>query len=155
LREEQGEEPDPGSFCQRYEPWRDSLVSQLKYHHLLSRVVGPAAPPPRFPEPGDHFREFAIDAVLGQGGAARVYRARNDLLGGRQFALKVSPDRGHEPSIMGRLDHEHIVPVHSVVFQPETQLRGLIMPYYPGLPLDEVIRQIYAAGRPTGARVFW
>src|SRR4051794_16974977 len=153
LREEQGERPDAESFCRRYEPWRDSLASQLKNHQLLSQVVGNPAPPPRFPEPGEHFQEFAIDSLLGQGGAARVYRARNDLLGGREVALKVSPDRGREPSIMGRLDHEHIVPVHSVVVQPETQLRGLIMPYRPGLPLDEVIRRVEPSSRPRDASV--
>ena len=155
LREEQGEQPDAESFCDRYAPWRDSLASQLKYHQLLSRVVGPAAAAPRFPEPGDHFQEFAIDSLLGQGGAARVYRARNELLGGRQVALKVSPDRGQEPSIMGRLDHEHIVPVHNVVVQPGTGLRGLIMPYRPGLPLDEVIRRVKPVSRPRSARVLW
>jgi len=155
LREEQGEQPDAESFCDRYAPWRDSLASQLKYHQLLSRVVGATPPAPRFPEPGEHFQEFAIDSVLGQGGAARVYRARNDLLGGRQVALKVSPDRGQEASIHGRLEHEHIVPVQHVVFQPDTGLRGLIMPYRPGLPLDEVIRRVKPASRPRSARVLW
>jgi serine/threonine protein kinase len=153
LREEQGEQLNPESFCDRYPPWRDSLASQLKYHQLLSRVVGPTAPAPRFPEPGEHFQEFSIDSVLGQGGAARVYRARNDLLGGQQVAIKVSPDRGQEPSILGRLRHEHIVPVHNVVFQHDTHLRGLIMPYRPGLPLDEVIRRVKPATRPGAARV--
>jgi serine/threonine protein kinase len=155
LREEQGEQPDAESFCDRYAPWRDSLASQLKYHQLLSRVVGPTAPAPRFPEPGEHFQEFAIDSILGQGGAGRVYRARNDLLGGRQVALKVSPDRGQEASILGRLEHAHIVPVQHVVFQPDTRLRGLIMPYRPGLPLDEVIRRVNPASRPRSARVLW
>jgi serine/threonine protein kinase len=155
LREEQGEQPDAESFCERYAPWRDSLASQLKYHQLLSRVVGPPTAPPRFPEPGEHFQEFAIDSLLGQGGAARVYRARNDLLGGREVALKVSADRGQEPSIMGRLDHEHIVPVHNVVFQSETKLRGLIMPYRPGLPLDEVIRRVNPSSLPRSAIVLW
>ena len=155
LREEHGERPDPESFCARYAPWRDSLASQLKYHQLLSQVVGPPTAPARFPEPGERFLGFAIDSVLGQGGAARVYRAREDELGGREVALKVSPDRGLEASIMGRLDHEHIVPVHNVVVQEETQLRGLIMPYRPGLPLDEVIRRVNPSSRPRAARVLW
>ena len=153
LLEERGERPDVESFCRRYGPWRDSLASQLNYHQLISQVAGVPSAPTRFPEPGEHFQEFAIDSVLGQGGAARVYRARNDLLGGREVALKVSPDRGQEPSIMGRLDHDHIVPVHNVVFQPETRLRGLIMPYRPGLPLDEVIRRVAPSSRPRRASV--
>jgi serine/threonine protein kinase len=155
LCEEYGARPDPDSFCRRYPSWRDSLASQLKYHQLLSRVVGPTVATPRFPEPGEHFEEFAIDSVLGQGGAARVYRARNSRLGGREVALKISADRGQEPSIMGRLDHAHIIPVHNVVVQPETQLRGLIMPYCPGLPLDEVIRRVDPSRRPSAARVLW
>ena len=53
LREERGEPLDAERFCDRYEPWRDSLESQLRYHRLLSRVAGPAAAPPRFPEPGE------------------------------------------------------------------------------------------------------
>ncbi len=146
--------PIPQTFA-RYAPWRDSLASQLQYHHLLSQVAASPVIAPRFPEPGDHFQEFAIQSMLGQGGAARVYRARNDLLGGREFVLKVSPDRGPEPSIMGRLDHEHIVPVYYVLVQPETCLRGLVMPYRPGLPLDDVIRRIKLSGlRSSGARVF-
>jgi serine/threonine protein kinase len=155
LREETGEHPDAETFCERYAPWRDSLALQLKYHELLSRVVVPTAPPSRFPEPGEHFQEFAIDSLLGKGGAARVYRARNDLLGGREVALKVSANRGQEPSIMGRLDHERIVPVYSVVVQEETRLRGLIMPYRPGLPLDAVISRLKSLPCPRGARVLW
>ncbi len=129
-------------FCDRYPSWRDSLASQLQYHALLSRVVAPQPAPPRFPEPGEYFQEFQILQELGRGGAGRVYRARDESLGGREVALKVSPDRGHEASIIGRLDHAHIVKVHSVVFQSETRLRGICMPYRPGLPLDEVIRRI-------------
>jgi serine/threonine protein kinase len=156
LREERGEPLDPEQFCDRYEPWRDSLESQLRYHRLLSQVVGPSSAPPRFPEPGERFRWFYLRSILGQGGAARVYLADDEELGGRRVALKVSPDRGEEPSILGRLDHAHIVPVLSVAREPETGLRGLCMPYQPGLPLDEVLRRV---GSPLparrGARVLW
>jgi serine/threonine protein kinase len=155
LRQERGEQPDPESFCARYAPWRDSLALQLKYHQLLSHVVGPPSAPPRYPEPGERFEEFALDSLLGQGGAARVYRARNGRLGGREVALKISPDRGQEPSIMGRLEHAHIVPVQHVVVQHATQLRGLIMPYRPGLPLDEVIKRVRPSCQPEAARVLW
>ena len=68
------------------------------------------------------------------------------------MALKVSHDRGSEPSILGQLEHPHIVTVHSVAVEPETKLRGLCMPYRPGLPLDEVIRRVDPASRPRGAR---
>jgi serine/threonine protein kinase len=155
LREEHGERPEAEEFCDRYASWSDSLASQLRYHQLLSRVVAPSSPPPRFPEPGERFQEFQLDSLLGRGGAAWVYLARDESLGSREVVLKVSPDRGNEPSIMGRLDHAHIVPVHKVAFDSATGLRGLCMPYRPGLPLDAVIRRVQPASRPRAARALW
>jgi serine/threonine protein kinase len=152
LCEERGERPDADGFCRRYAPWGDSLHSQLRYHRLLSQVVTPS-PPPRFPELGERFGGFRLRSVLGHGGAARVYLANDEDLGDREVALKVSPDRGDEPSIQGRLDHAHIVPVLSVARPPETGLRGLCMPYRPGLSLDRVIDRVDPAARPRHARV--
>jgi serine/threonine protein kinase len=99
--------------------------------------------PPRFPEPGEHFAErFHLRSVLGQGGAARVFLADDEKLGNRLSALKVTVDRGEEPSLMGRLKHPHIMPVHTVEHDAESGLRGLCMPYLPGRPLDQVIRRM-------------
>ena len=155
LREERGERPDGAEFCARYAEWADSLALQLGYHQMVSRAAAAASPPPRFPEPGDHFEEFVLEEVLGTGGEAKVYLARDESLGGKQVALKISPDRGDEPSIMGQLDHPHIVPVHSVVFQTETRLRGLSMPYRPGQTLDKLIRRLDPGSMPRTARELW
>lgn len=151
LREEAGERLDPERFCDRYDPWRDSLLSQLRYHFLLSQAVGAMPKARPLPGPGERFRTFRLGPVLGQGGSARVFLAHDELLGDRRVALKVSTDRGKEPAIQGRLDHEHIVPVLSVTDDPETGLRGLCMPYRAGLPLDEIIRRVDPASRPQGA----
>ncbi len=151
LREEEGEEPDPDSFCDRYDRWKDSLASQLRYHKMLSRGCAAREPAPRFPEPGEWFQSFRLRSILGQGGAARVFLANDEELGDREVALKVSADRGKEPSILGRLDHEHIVPVLSVTREQERGLRGLCMPYRPGAPVDAVIRRLYERDRPTRA----
>lgn len=156
LREEHGERPDPESFCQRYEPWRDSLVSQLRYHDAFSQLASMPHKPMHFPEPGELFRQFRLCSELGRGGVARVYLARNDNLGGRKFVLKLSPDHGDEPSIQGQLDHPHIVAVTHVEHEPETGLRGLFMPYWPGLPLNQVIDRIDPARtRPRSASALW
>jgi serine/threonine protein kinase len=154
LLEEIGAEPDPDRFCARYPTWHDSLVSQLRYHRLLSSVVAPLSQP-SFPQPGGRFGPFRLESILGRGMAAQVYLARDEELGGRPVALKISADRGDEPSIQGRLDHPHIVSVLSVVKQPETGLRGLCMPYRPGLALDEVIKRIDPAQKPKNARSLW
>lgn len=155
LREERDGRPDTAEFCARYAPWKDSLESQLNYHRVLSRVAGAAPAQPRFPEPGDRFQQYLIREELGRGGAGRVYRVSDESLGNREAVLKVSLDRGNEPAILGRLEHAHIVPVHTVVTQQDgggATLRGLCMSYRPGLPLDEVIRRVNPASRPARAR---
>lgn len=154
LKEERGDQIDVDSFCERYPQWKDSLASQLQYHHLLSRAAGIRPRAPEFPEPGDTFEEFQLLSLIGRGGTARVFLARDLSLGGKRVVLKVSPDRGREPQAQGALDHPHIVPVNSVVFD-DRQMRGLSMPYRPGLPLDEVIRRVAPAARPRRALDLW
>lgn len=156
LREERGDSLDVESFCDRYPEWKDSLVSQLGYHRLLSQVAGMAAPKPKFPDVGESFEEFALLEQIGRGGYSRVFLASDRSLGGKRVVLKVSTDRGQEAETQGALDHPHIVPVNSVVYQPDRSLRGLSMPHRPGLPLDEVIRRIRRPGRhPSSARSLW
>ena len=156
LREERGEPIDVDSFCDRYPDWKDSLASQLGYHKLLSRAASLAPPRPEFPEVGGSFEEFSLLSQIGKGGYSRVFLASDRSLGGKRVVLKVSIDRGQEAETQGALDHPHIVPVNSVVFQPDRKLRGLSMPYRPGLPLDEVIRRVRRGGAtPSSATAIW
>lgn len=151
LRSESGAGADASEFCRRYPTWRDSLASQLAYHRDLSRAVEPAGEAPAFPAVGDRFVGYDLVDLLGKGSSAHVYLARSPALGGKPFALKVGPDRGGEPAIIGRLDHPNIVPVTTMVVDPETGLRGLCMPYRPGLALDELIRRLRRDGLPPDA----
>jgi hypothetical protein len=96
LLEERGERPDPDEFCTRYAPWQDSLQSQLRYHRVLSQAVTPSALP-RFPELGERFGTFRLRSILGQGGAARVYLAQDDDLGGAFTAIVVAAGSGPVP----------------------------------------------------------
>jgi serine/threonine protein kinase len=155
LREEQGERLDRDKFCDRYRPWRDSLASQLRYHHLLSEVIPSARPAIRYPEPGERFGGFQIDSILGLGGTAQVYLARDNELGGRPVVLKIAPDSGLEPSILGRLDHMSVMPALSITREATTGLRALCMPYRPGLPLNRVIHRVGPPGSGHGARALW
>ena len=151
LREEAGEDLDPESFLERYPSWSESLASQIRVHQDLSAAIG-KTPKTSFPKPGGRFEKFELDSILGQGGAAKVYLARDSALGGRRFVLKVSPNQGAEPSILGRLTHRYIIPVHSVAVESETGLRGLCMPYLPGRTLDEISRILGREGPPRTAR---
>ena len=156
LREERGDSVDVEAFCDRYPDWRDSLVSQLQYHRLFSKAAGlTRATPPRYPEVGTHFEEFELNSLIGKGGSSRVFLARDLSLGGKRVVLKVSLDRGQEPKTQGALDHPHIVPVNSVAFQPDGDLRGLSMPYRPGLPLDDILKRVRPASQPRLARALW
>ena len=112
-------------------------------------------PGPEYPEPGSQFEEFQLVSMIGRGGSSRVYLAHDLSLGGKRVVLKISPDRGQEPKTQGALDHPHIVPVHSVSFHPDGILRGLSMPYRPGLPLDEIVKRVRPQRRPRAAKVLW
>ena len=155
LNEERGTAPDVESFCNRYPDWKSSLVSQLQYHRLFSQAAGKRPSLPPFPEAGQDFEEFRLQSLLGTGGMSRVFLARDLSLGGKQVVLKVTLDRGQEPKVQGPLDHPHIVPVNSVVYQTDGELCGLSMPYRPGLSLDKLIAFIDPARRPRKAIALW
>src|SRR5262249_15179585 len=154
LLEDAGECPDLEDFCRRYPRWRDSLELQLRIHLQLSEAAREAPSPPRLPAPGDDFHAFRIDSVLGRGGTSHVYLAHEEAMGDRPVALKVSPDRGPEPGIIGGLDHPRIMPAFSVCLDPGRGLRGLCMPYRPGAPLDALARRSRPLKGSHGASAF-
>ncbi|MGC8638462.1 MAG: serine/threonine protein kinase [Isosphaeraceae bacterium] len=155
LREECGESPDTEEFCRRYASWKNSLVCQFQLHRMFNPADDRQVPTARYPKPGDQFEEYHLISLIGKGGSSRVFLARDLSLGGKRVVLKVSLDQGQEPKTQGVLDHPHIVPVNSVVFQLEEGLRGLSMPFRPGLPLDEVLRRVGLADPPRSAMTLW
>ncbi len=98
-----------------------------------------ARTPAALPRPGDLLAGFRIIFELGRGAFARVYLAEEVGLGRRPVAIKVSRPDGNEPQILARLQHTHIVPVHSVCDDPESGLRVLCMPYFGGANLARVL----------------
>ncbi len=71
--------------------------------------------------PGDRFKRYVVDAVLGHGGYATVYRVHDAATPERAAALKILDDRHRhqaqvarlrrEFELAHRLDHPHIVRV--------------------------------------------
>ena len=95
---------------------------------------------------GDRVDRYVVEAVLGEGGLARVYRVRHEHLGG-QYALKLLSFRGErlskrlvrEGRIQARLQHPNIVRVHDAF---ELEGRGaLLMEYVEGESLDRVLNE--------------
>src|SRR5271166_1810813 len=98
---------------------------------------------PTWPRIGDELGGFRLVVELGRGAFARVFLAEEMNLGRRLVALKVSRAEGDEPRILARLQHAHIVPVHSVQDEPATGLRLLCMPFFGGANLAQLLQEAW------------
>ena len=88
--------------------------------------------------------EFEIIELLGEGGMAHVYLARQTSLG-RLVALKINKRTGGElpeGRLLAGLEHDHIVKVFSTVDDAETG-GGLCLQYIAGRDLGTVINAIH------------
>ena len=101
--------------------------------------VRPAVACVSTPKLGETLSGFLLLSELGRGAFARVFLAEQVDLGGRRVALKVSQAEGDEPQMLARLQHTHIVPIHSVHDDPVTGLRLMCMPYLGGANLAQVL----------------
>ncbi len=95
------------------------------------------------PRVGDLVGGFLLKVELGRGAFARVFLAEEVSLGHRPVALKISPAEGDEPKVLARLQHAHIVPVHSVHDDPATGLRLLCMPFFGGANLAQLLQETW------------
>ena len=118
----------------------------------VSEEIADPDRPVVFPKLGEIVGGFRLQSELGRGAFARVYLAEQVTLGDRLVALKVSKAEGDEPENLARLQHTHIVPIHSVSDDPQTGLRLLCMPYYGGANLAQVLSEAGTriAHHPTG-----
>ena len=91
------------------------------------------------PKLGDVIAGYTLRTELGRGAFARVFLAEQIELSDRLVALKVSRPEGEEPQMLARLQHTHIVPIHSMHDDPVTGLRLLCMPYLGGANLAQVL----------------
>lgn len=114
-----------------------------------SAPLGVSRPPSHFSQPklGEVLWGYRLLTELGRGAFARVYLAEQIELGDRLVALKVSRAEGDEPRMLARLQHTHIVPIHSVHDDPATDMRLMCMPYLGGANLAQVLEA--AGARPA------
>lgn len=116
---------------------------------LLTGIVEHPAPPPSeisLEEVQDSFPKFEILELIGIGGIGRVYRVRDPQVD-REVALKIlSPDRVEDPEwierftreakALARLNHPHIVQVHSFGTDPQPHL---VMEFVDGVNLRQTM----------------
>jgi serine/threonine protein kinase len=146
LRQEQGEADPTAEVLRRFPQWRSQLEVLLQCHQLLE--PGRAT---SFPQPGEALGEFAVLSELGRGARGRVYLAAQPSLADRLVVLKLTPRDGQEHLSLARLQHTHIVPIHSVQDDDARNLRLLCMPYFGGLPLSSLLQAL--ADRPADKRI--
>lgn len=159
LREESGESPDPDEYLTRYAPVASALRRVLDIHGLvgsagstagLAATSTPAVP---FPRAGETIAGFRLVEELGRGAFARVFRAEERQLADRPVALKVARNGTREPQTLARLQHTHIVPVHSYRTDPATGLHLLCMPYFGRVTLARLLTEPQVRAARTGAEV--
>jgi serine/threonine protein kinase len=104
-----------------------------------------------FPEAGQTIAGFCLVEELGRGAFARVFLARERQLADRPVALKVTRRGSREPQTLARLQHTHIVPVHSHRIDRATGLHLLCMPYFGRITLARLLDDARQTGLRSGA----
>ena len=158
LREEDKEAPDPVEYLERFPEVATQLRRVLEIHGLVgSASVTTAALSDSstaaiiFPEAGQTIAGFHLVEELGRGAFARVFLAQERQLADRLVALKVARAGSREPQTLARLQHTHIVPVHSSRTDPATGLHLLWMPYFGRLTLARILADGQVRTARTGA----
>jgi len=145
LRREYGQEVARAEILRRFPQWQAQLEILLDCHQILE--VGSA---PTYPRVGESVGDFHLLAKLGHGGHGCVFLATQISLADRPVVIKFTPLLGHEHLSLARLQHTHIMPLFSVLEDPERNLRALCMPYFGGATLAQLLTAI--ADQPLNRR---
>ena len=132
-RSQHGDDASWDAFAAQF----PTLWQRVRRELAEDRPVGGQRPDTGL-EDGELIDDFEIVSLLGQGGHARVYLARQRSLD-RLLALKVSPQEGDEGRALARLSHPHIVAVFSESIHEQRKL--LAMQYVPGKTLAAWVRE--------------
>jgi len=163
LREEDRGNPDPADYLSRFAQVAGPLRRVLEIHELVgsdrtATVLpfslangGASGSDAAFPEAGQTIAGFSLVEELGRGTFARVFLARERQLADRPVALKVARRGSHEPQTLARLQHTHIVPVHSHGIDAATGLHLLCMPYFGRVTLARILADPEVQAAATGA----
>jgi tetratricopeptide (TPR) repeat protein len=147
-RADSGEVLDADAFADRFPQLRSAVLEHIRAHQLLERCFGDQNPV--WPEAGDTVLGCEIQEEIGRGAFSRVFLARQSALGGRQVVVKFCPSGAHEAQLLGKLEHEHIVPVHSVETDAERRLNAIVMPFHGRATLRDVVDYCFSGDAVPG-----
>jgi serine/threonine protein kinase/Tfp pilus assembly protein PilF len=162
LREENQECPVPADFLSRFPEVAGALGRVLQIHDLVGSgtttaslgsplEVNGSGRDKAFPEAGQTIAGFHLVEELGRGSFARVFLAQERQLADRLVALKVTRRGSREPQTLARLQHTHIVPVHSHRIDTATGFHLLCMPYFGRITLARVLADQAVVKGDSGA----
>jgi len=89
-----------------------------------------------------YFEQFELLEQIGQGAFSRVFKAIDKNLGNRLVVLKTGRLIEQEPSIVGRLNHKHIMPVYSSWID-ELGMTTICMPYLGRYTLQDKLTELW------------
>jgi serine/threonine protein kinase len=144
LRIESGSPPDPDHFCERFPSFQASIRRLVDAHRFLDENSDllDAGRSVEWPLAGQRFRDFRLVRELGRGAFARVYLAKEETLGDRPVAVKISLRGQGEAQTLGRIRHPNIVSVHSVQADERSGLTVVCMPYLGSATLCDVLDRV-------------
>ena len=151
-----GQPPDPQEFVRRFPDVAQSLLKVLEVHQYLDHHPDAFEPAEQaWPQEGEETAGFLLVREIGRGGFSRVFLARERDLGDREVVVKICTHANEEAARLGRLEHPHIVPVHSVQTRPRSGLTLICMPFLGSATLADVVADVFADGhpRPRGADI--
>jgi tetratricopeptide (TPR) repeat protein len=148
-KKDAGASIDIHQFASRFPDIEQSLIRVLEVHEYLEQNPDStfAEFTPQWPEVGDEFLGFYLLAELGRGAFSRVFLAEEIELGSRQVVVKVCEYANGEAARLGQLDHQNIVPVHSVRTQVPGGLTAICMPYLANATLQHVMEEAFRDGQ--------
>jgi serine/threonine protein kinase/Tfp pilus assembly protein PilF len=143
LRTEAGQNASPEEYVRRFPEFGDEIANLFYVSGAIdAKLLGRTPLEDRVPKIGATFLDYRIERLLGKGGMSYVFLASDTALGERKVALKFSDSGRREAQTLGRLEHSHIVPVHSVSEDPARGLTAVCMPYLGNATLADVVERI-------------
>lgn len=131
---------DATAFCEQFPKFKESVAKLLSVHSALGLTDAPYPTVSPWPQIGDELLGFRLRELLGRGTFSRVFLAEDVQLK-RQVVVKICRDGQAEATTLARLDHPHIVPIHSAPSDPFLGFTAICLPFQGRATLTQAIAQ--------------
>jgi len=158
LQRSQGQVSNIGQYCKPFSAVGSALQSSIYRQIEVERYLDDhpdlrlAEEQTEWPSAGDEIAGYHVLEELGRGALARVYLCSQSTLGNRQVVVKLSRRGTQEGHTLGKLQHPHIMPIHSVEVEEDSGLSYLCTPFLGRSTLHDLINFAFADGTPPHER---